>query len=509
MPNRRKFIKQLGLGSTVGLAACSPLSVSAEKASYPSKRSPGAFNNVPKHFAKKALRTEGRWPKELTGSLYRNSPAMIARDGFQHSHLFDGDGMIQKFSIEAGTVFHQGQMVATDKYLAEEKADRFIYHGLASSPPNAQPSRNNDSANPANISIRKMGDKLFALWEAGSAYEIDPDTLATYGRVDWGENLKHLPFSAHPLRDANGDSWNIGSWIYSGQARTIIYQLDASANLKRVKVIPMQQAGYMHAFALSQRFVILVNTAQIYTPGNSYFDSFHFDSQGKTDIVLLDKNDLSVVKTIEIPANFVFHFGNAFEIGDELHISMAEYKNADVMTKGLGLGPKSAFADDATHYQSELNVYRINLKNGQWSKTASQLSMEFPNFRESQPFNAQTIIGKGRPVSTSKTTPETSNKIASNKVTSNFTGHDHLLSVHPLTLKQESFSFGKGVTIEEPLFVSAKDGQEYILHTLGDRDKQHSGIALFRAGEISSGPVATAWADELFPFGFHGCFVAS
>ncbi|WP_299774507.1 carotenoid oxygenase family protein [uncultured Pseudoteredinibacter sp.] len=490
MSNRREFLQTLVAGTACGLAAKSGLSLASGSA-MPADFG-GAFKSVPKSFEKRALTLEGNWPTDLRGSLYRNSPAMLERNGFQHSHLFDGDGMIQKFSLGDGKVFHQAQMVATDKFLNEEDADRFLYHGLGSSPPNARAARNNDSANPANISVRKMGDKLFALWEAGSAYEIDPENLSTYGRVDWGEDLKHLPFSAHPLRDANGDWWNIGSWIYSGQARTIIYQLDAQAKLKRVKAIPMNQAGYMHAFALSQRFVILVNTAHLYTPGKRYFDSFNFDAKGKTEIVLLDKNDLSVFKTIEIPANFVFHFGNAFEQGEELFISMAEYRNADIMSKGLGLGPHSAFAKEATQYNSDLSVYRINLKNGKWQKQSSQLAMEFPNFRESTPFTVQNLIGMGRPTGTA-----------------NKADQDYLISYHPLSGEREIYDFGNGFTIEEPLFINGASGQEYVIHSLADRQKSRSGLALFRSGELKAGPIAMAWAEEQFPFGFHGCFVPS
>ncbi|GAA6153681.1 carotenoid oxygenase family protein [Pseudoteredinibacter isoporae] len=485
MPNRRQFIQQIGAASALGLGAKAGLGLA-------STHSDKAFHQVPKQFPRTRLRVDGKWPSDLVGNLYRNSPAMLERNGFQHSHLFDGDGMIQRFTLEGGQVFHQAQMVATHKYLAEEDAGRFLYRGLGSSPPNPRPSRNNDTANPANISVRKMGNKLFALWEAGSAYEIDPDTLATYGRVDWNDDLKHLPFSAHPLRDENGDWWNIGSWIYGGQARTIIYQLDAKANLKRVKAIPMQQAGYMHAFALSPRFVILVNTANIYRAGENYFDSFHYDSKGKSEIVLVDKNDLSVFKTIDIPANFVFHFGNAFELGDELCFSMAEYKNADIMNQGLGLGPQSAFAKDATQYNSELNLYRINLKSGQWRKEHSQLSLEFPNIKESQAFSAQAIIGMGRPVAPGAKADQ-----------------DYLLSYHPLTGEQEHYDFGENITIEEPLYVRGGNDQEYVLHTLADRDKQQTGLALFKAGELAAGPVATAWANEQFPFGFHGCFVGA
>jgi carotenoid cleavage dioxygenase-like enzyme len=42
-----------------------------------------------------------------------------------------------------------------------------------------------------------LNKRLFALWEGGSAYEINPKTLATIGIQSWSPQTKGLPFGAH------------------------------------------------------------------------------------------------------------------------------------------------------------------------------------------------------------------------------------------------------------------------------------------------------------------------
>ena len=56
-------------------------------------------------------------------------------------------------------------------------------------------------------------------------------------------------------------------------------------------------------------------------------------------------NTLTVSKTIDIPANFVFHFGNSFEKGNELHINMCEYENADIMLTGMDVGEQPSLGE--------------------------------------------------------------------------------------------------------------------------------------------------------------------
>ena len=51
---------------------------------------------------------------------------------------------------------------------------------------------------------------MLALWEGGSAYSIDAETLTTQGLKTWAPELKHMPFSAHPKIDPRGYMWNFG-----------------------------------------------------------------------------------------------------------------------------------------------------------------------------------------------------------------------------------------------------------------------------------------------------------
>jgi carotenoid cleavage dioxygenase-like enzyme len=45
--------------------------------------------------------------------------------------------------------------------------------------------------NVANISLLPLNKRLFALWEGGSAYEINPKTLATIGIQSNDDNAYH------------------------------------------------------------------------------------------------------------------------------------------------------------------------------------------------------------------------------------------------------------------------------------------------------------------------------
>ncbi|MCV6615176.1 MAG: carotenoid oxygenase family protein, partial [Cellvibrionaceae bacterium] len=309
-----------------------------------------------------------------------------------------------------------------------------------------------------------------------------------------GEALTHLPFSAHPTIDADGQWWNIGSWIYGGQALVFIYQLDQAGALKRFKRLALQQAGYMHAFCVSQNYLVLVNTAHLYQHKNegNFFDKFQFDQQGHSQIVLIDKNTLSIERTIEIPANFVFHFGNAYELGNELFFTMAEYRDAQIMSRGLSIKETSVFGPNPVSYPSELCQYRIELNSGRWHKSGSGLAMEFPNFRQTQPFSPQALVGCGQRL----------NHGGQQRL-------EQLLQINPHTGTSDAYTFAENVSLDEPLYIQDSRGEEFIIHSFLDRQQNESGLALFKGADIGAGPIAKAWAGGVLPQGFHGCWVSA
>ena len=74
-------------------------------------------------------------PDGLKGTLYRNGPARMRRGTTAYRHWFDGDGMVHAFRVDGTALRHQARMVLTDKYLAEEKAGRFLRPGFGSRDP--------------------------------------------------------------------------------------------------------------------------------------------------------------------------------------------------------------------------------------------------------------------------------------------------------------------------------------------------------------------------------------
>ena len=165
-----------------------------------------------------AATLEGRWPGSLTGTLYRNGPGWFDRAGVRYTHWFDGDGLLQGWRIAGGKVWHTARMVATHKFLQEQASGRFEMPTAGTQIANPSPARNNDDMNTANTAVFSIGKRVFALWEGGSAIEVDPDSLQSRGPVTWREDLVAAPFSAHPLLERDGSAWNFGSLAFFNDA---------------------------------------------------------------------------------------------------------------------------------------------------------------------------------------------------------------------------------------------------------------------------------------------------
>ncbi len=70
------------------------------------------------------------WPTALAGRFYRNGPVLYERNGERYHHWFDGDGMVQQFTLAAGRITHRGRLVRTAKLESEARAGRFLMHAF-------------------------------------------------------------------------------------------------------------------------------------------------------------------------------------------------------------------------------------------------------------------------------------------------------------------------------------------------------------------------------------------
>jgi len=326
----------------------------------------------------KKLSTSGTWPSDLTGTLYRNGPARHDIGEYRYEHWFDGDGMLQAYSIGANGIGHQGRMVRTSKYLEEEAAGRALYPGFGSTPPNAKGTTSPDSVNVANISVLHHHNKLFALWEAGSPIEMNAGNLATLGPAKFSEETEGLPFSAHPRVEPDGTLWNFG--YVSDMKKLVLWHMNSAGKVMNTGLIDCDPISMVHDFMVTANHLVILVCPLHYEPGEqmeNFLSAHRWHPKRATQVLVVSKNDFSKVQRLELPAQWVFHFSNAWEDAQGvIRFEAPRAKDPSVMSSTFRDIMEGQITPSAP---SPLYAYRIDTRNGR--ATEEQLlsdSCEFP-----------------------------------------------------------------------------------------------------------------------------------
>ncbi len=454
-----------------------------------------AFRSVPRAAFSAPAGVEGRIPEDLRGILYRNGPARHEIGEFRYHHWFDGDGMMQAWRIGPAGISHQARMVATRKYLAEQDAGRALYPGFATVPPDPRPVTSPDLVNVANISVLPHHGKLYALWEAGSPWEIDPEDLSTRGLHRFSTESAGLPFSAHPRIEPDGTLWNFG---YVSMARKLVFwHIRANGTLAKVGLIDCDPISAPHDFVVTRNWLVLLIPPLHFEPSGpgSFLDAHVWHPERPTRVLIVDKNDFSRHRFLELPAQWVFHYGNAWE--DEAGVIRFDAARApdplamirsfrDVMRGEITQGGHSA------HHR-----YRIDLKRGTVTESPlldRGIASEFP------------VID-----------PRVSTRRYSMLVMLTRRGdapHGMLNEVSRLNLDTDTLDtwrYPDSVIPEEHLYVprpgSAPEAQGWVVGSALNYAAKRTELRIFDAQRLADGPVASAALPYALPMGLHGKFV--
>ncbi len=439
------------------------------------------------------LTITGTWPEALRGTLFRNGPARTERAGVRYRHLFDGDGMVQRYAFDGTSVSHTARYVQTQKYVREQAAGRFLYSGAGTHLPDAEPSGNNDSGNVANTSLLPWDDELLALWEGGSAYRLDPQSLDTLGRKDWRDDLKHMPFSAHPLIDADGTMWNFGSAPYAGKNGTLfVYRIAPRTGIRAVEAVRLPAASYLHSFAMSERYLVFYLGAHQFTGrGDTFVDSFQWSPENGSRVLVIDKNDLSAQRFIDAPAGFTFHNAQAWDAGTDVMLQLCLYPTAGIMQSGMvGMMAADASAAYPAFPRSYFVTLRVDLSKNRADVERSDTMLEFPCVDTQVAPGTAAVFG------------------VSHRRDEDVTYSDALVRLRPDGREDSRFDFPAQHMVEEPLFVENDTGG-WLVGTFLDLARRQSGVYVFDAANLDRGPLAMARMARHVPLGFHGCFVAA
>ncbi len=440
----------------------------------------------------------GRLPVGLQGSFYRNGPARHEVGPFRYHHWFDGDGLLQRWHLSEDGVTHRARMIQTRKLRAEQDAGRALYPGFGSLPPDPAPVTGPDLVNTGNISVLHHNERLFALWEAGSPWEMDPDTLETRGIHRFSQKTHGVPFSAHPRVEPDGTLWNFG--YLSASNLLVLWHIDAKGNVIKNGTIGCDPITMPHDFLVTDRHLILMLPPFNFERGHNqtFLDSHHWQPDQATRLLIVDKNDFGKHQWAELPAQWVFHFGNAWEDkAGVIRFDGARSPDPSVMTGALRDVMRGVVSDPGIshHYR-----YSIDTRSGRTSEErllAPSIHTEFPAI---DPRVTTTHYSRLVVLSRDETRPAP---------------HYELNQVRLIDLDRESsmtWSYPEHQLPEEHIFVPAPgskpEAEGWVVGTAYDWQADCSLLNVFDVNGLADGPIATATLPYALPLGLHGKFVA-
>jgi len=509
MITRRKFIGLSGAyAGSILLCGCSahnlPLKV-GEFDDYGFKGFPasGLTTSISQEYAYD-VKVEGKIPPKLRGTLYRNGPGLFQRAGVRKRCILDGDGMVQAFKIFDGRVHFQNKFVRTKKYVEESAAGKFIYATWSTQAPGGVMANfmGGRLKSQAGITAVVRNEKLFAFDEFQRPYRLDADTLETKGHARLGKLDQFKFFSAHSKIDRKTGEWFFFGLEFGSSLTLHIIIFDKNNRLKRHQRIKLPHNVYVHDFFVSDRYIIVnlpaveLNMVDYILGRTSVLGSMSWKPEKGNLILVFERGNSAKPVLLETEASWMWHSLNAYENGEEIIADFVGYQNPDhILGEDPALIAVMSGRKGQYRYAGEIRRYVVNLnKKKIRPEILDKGSYEFPFI------NPQHQCHKYR---FGYLTKKQEKEIF-------FTG---IARVDMENSSSQSYEFGPGKFCSEPVFVPVP-GYRYcawtdkepgwLLTEVYDSGKQKTFLALFRADNISDGPLARAHLNQTIPLGFHG-----
>jgi all-trans-8'-apo-beta-carotenal 15,15'-oxygenase len=434
----------------------------------------------------------GRMPADLNGVFYRNGPGRFELGGERYHHWFDGDGFAQRWQIGDGKVSHRGRFVATRKFVEETAAGQFLYPAFGTHIAR-RPVKGNEALNAANTNLLPFQGRVYALWEGASATEVDPLTLATVGIKTWSDELKSMPFSAHPKMDPDGGMWNFGA--LPGADKLVIYRIGANGQLQSHAVLDVPKVAMVHDFVVSAKHLIFLIPPYDMVPGEgkSFVEMHQWAPERPLRIVVVDKATMQLRQVFELPAQMVFHFGNAWDDGAATRFDVVLHKG-DALKDVSRLMQGERAPNDANH--SFCAQVTLDYASGRAGVARLLGPSEFPRVMP------HVVSRRHRKLALVSTSPQNAQNVL-----------DTVNLIDTASGKVDAYRFDPGWQIEEHVLVpranarSETDG--YLVGVAQDTKRAQTVLTVFDAARVSAGPVALARLAYRAPHCFHGNFLAS
>ena len=436
--------------------------------------------------APRAMRlVHGRAPAGLSGTLFRNGPGKFRRPGGSATHWFDGDGLMRAFRVNDGQVTLDARFADTPKRRWESEIDAVVTPGFGTPGDDRARLGSNDDANSANTAVMVAGDEVWALWEGGGPVAMAASDLSTKRFVTLRDDLKGMPFQAHPRYDPDGTIWNMG--LNGGQA--IIWHLNADRSLRTAQVIDLPRASYMHDFTATARHLIIVLQPWVFDHfGMPFSTQFAWKPDMGTQVLVIDKADLSRRRIYELPTFSYFHLGDAWEdASGTIRFDVAAGKDVAFAIDGARVLVEQRGTVAGEHTVLKLVTLHTD---GRAELASSGVTAEFPK-------NDPRRAGLPRRLTAHVAGERPDRPLPTGLATWDWDSG-----------RADTFIFGDTQIVEEAVFVPKADGgteaDAWLVAPSINLAQGVTELHVFDAARVADGPVASWRADVALPAGFHG-----
>jgi beta,beta-carotene 9',10'-dioxygenase len=280
------------------------------------------------------LSVTGIVPPGLVGTMYRIGPGRFQIGDHTVGHWLDGFALLSSLSFGPHGVTCSNRFLASSWYRRALTEDTVPAGGFDSQSVHWSSHLSNDNAN---MNITSWRNELEALGDTPQSILIDSTTLATIRTRRWAHLNRCCASSPHPVFDRlTGERFDL-SLCNRDPAGYVITITSPEGTTRRLCALPSSRLGYMHSFAVTPQWVVLVEgpfTAYPRSLNSSrrpYLRNYVWDAGRGSRILVVDRRTGALKTTLSTRPLFALHHINAWDDGDRIVVDLAAYADPSIL----------------------------------------------------------------------------------------------------------------------------------------------------------------------------------
>jgi carotenoid cleavage dioxygenase-like enzyme len=273
--------------------------------------------------------------------------------------------------------------------------------------------------------------------------------------------------------------------------------VDPAGKVTRTTVIPVADGPMMHDFALTEKYVVLLDLPVTFslnavTQGKEL--PYVWNDKHQARVGLLPRDGSSPVRWIEIEPCWVFHCLNAYDEGAKVVVDLCQYNDSfDVSTLWAAHGPVTLDRWIIDPAAAKVTQQRLDDR-----------GQEFPRVDDrivSRPHRYGYSAQIGEVTRAITATGDFGDDAFSNAILK------HDLAAHTV----QAHEFGRDATAGEAVFAPAAAGSGeddgYVMAFVHNPDRGAADLVILAAQDFTAEPVARVHLPARIPLGFHGSWI--